>query len=334
MKKLLSVCAACCLLAVILSAILIWHYLFLPIERPGRELIIRIETGQTLSRIAWDLKEKEVIATPRLFVWLGRISGRSTGIQAGEFRINSGWSRWQLLEHLHSGTAILRKLQVPEGLTWWEIGALVEEAGLASQEAFAEQVSNQRLLKAHNIPASTAEGFLFPETYFFHKQDDGNAKQIVQRMLEQFWQAVDGSIWTGSRPDKDRILQLVILASLVEKETGLPEERRAIAGVFANRLERGMRLQCDPTVIYGLGRSFDGNLRKRDLRDEGNPYNTYTHSGLPPGPICSPGLASLKAAADPAEHDYLYFVATGDGGHHFSRTLKEHNRAVRKYQLQ
>jgi UPF0755 protein len=334
MKKLLTVCAACCLLAVILAAILIWHYLFLPIERPGRELVVRIESGQTLSRIAWDLKEKEVIATPRLFVWLGRISGRSTGIQAGEFKINSGWSRWRLLEHLHSGTAILHKLQVPEGLTWWEIGALVEEAGLASQEAFAEQVSNQRLLKAHNIPASTAEGFLFPETYFFHKQNDGNAKQIVERMLEEFWQAVDGSIWTGSRPDKDRVLQLVTLASLVEKETGLPEERRTIAGVFTNRLERGMRLQCDPTVIYGLGRSFDGNLRKRDLRDEGNPYNTYAHSGLPPGPICSPGLASLKAAADPAEHDYLYFVATGDGGHHFSRTLTEHNRAVRKYQLQ
>jgi len=332
MKKTLMAILVLFLLIALSGSILASHYAFLPIERSGRELIIRIESGQTLLQIAEKLEEQQVIAHPGLFALLGRLSGTATGIQAGEFRIDTRWSRLKLLEHLHSGTAIVHRLQIPEGLTWWEIGKLVQESDLASFEDFSAQVHNATLLAAHNIPAQSAEGFLFPETYSFQKREGKAAHSIVSRMLEQFWKAT-GPIWGNEPPGRERVLRLVTLASLVEKETAVAEERRRIAGVFTNRLERGMRLQCDPTVIYGLGRSFDGNLQRRDLRDSSNPYNTYAHAGLPPGPICSPGLASIKAAANPAEHDYLYFVATGDGGHHFSSNLREHNKAVRKYQL-
>ncbi|MFW6178490.1 MAG: endolytic transglycosylase MltG, partial [Desulfohalobiaceae bacterium] len=134
-------------------------------------------------------------------------------------------------------------------------------------------------------------------------------------------------------PDAEQVHRIVTLASLVEKETGTPKERRRIAGVFQNRLDQGMLLQCDPTVIYGLGPDSDTRLRKKQLQDKDNPYNTYQHPGLPPGPICSPGLESLKAAIDPEEHSYLYFVSKGDGSHKFSRSLREHNQAVRKYIL-
>jgi UPF0755 protein len=155
---------------------------------------------------------------------------------------------------------------------------------------------------------------------------------MAEVMLKEFFRNAR-KVWPGGLPDFEEMQRTVILASLIEKETGDTSERARISGVFHNRLRRGMLIQCDPTIIYGLGPDFDGNLRKSDLTNRENPYNTYVHRGLPPGPICSPGLDSLLAAVHPEQHAYLYFVARGDGSHHFSRTLEEHNQAVRKFQL-
>jgi UPF0755 protein len=225
-------------------------------------------------------------------------------------------------------------------------------------------------LREHGIPFANAEGFLFPETYLMKKPrqplDREQAGIVASTMVRMFWRRTE-SLWTPppldgeqredaanpldpphpeeepeagkksapgvSRPvDPSAVRHLVILASLVEKETGLPAERGLVAGVYANRLRLGMLLQCDPTVIYGIGERFAGAILRSQLDDPGNPYNTYRHPGLPPGPICSPGLSSLRAAFAPDAHGYLYFVATGlDGGHTFSKTLQEHNQAVRLY---
>jgi UPF0755 protein len=327
----LSILVLLCL--ALYGAYRVTNYFYAPMRQPGREKIIRIRSGWSFDRVAEYLLQERIIQSKLSFKLLARLTDTSSSVKAGEYRINTSWSRMQLLSHLNQGDVRLHRLQIPEGLAWWETARLVAESGLADYRDFAAQVRNQELLDKYGIPGKTAEGFLFPETYYFSKREDGSAKRIVEKMLQQFWEKTEEKLWPKGRPGDDRLSRLVTLASLVEKETSVPEERPVVAGVFQNRLQRGMRLQCDPTVIYGLGRDFDGNLRTEDLRDSNNPYNTYRHSGLPPTPICSPGLASLQAAANPAEHDYLYFVATENGTHVFSRTLREHNRAVRKHQL-
>ncbi|WP_051564657.1 endolytic transglycosylase MltG [Desulfovermiculus halophilus] len=319
-------------IAALLCAVFALQYTFLPVQTPGTTVHIRIQPGQSLAQITDELRANKVIARPKLFRLLAVCSGLSTNIQAGEFEVDTGWSRLHILRTLARGPQVLHTLRIPEGLTWWQTADIVGQSGLTSYDAFNAAIHDQDILKEFNIPADSAEGYLFPETYHLPRPADRDAEPIVRLMLREFSTKVQ-TLWPESSPDPKRIHDLVILASLVEKETGRPDERRTVAGVFANRLQRGMRLQCDSSIIYGLGQSFDGNLTRSHLRDQGNAYNTYTHAGLPPGPICSPGLASLQAAKNPEQHNYLYFVSKGDGSHHFSRTLTEHNRAVRRYQL-
>ncbi len=319
--------------AALYGALRIYGYIYAPIREPGQERIVRIESGWSFGRVAEHLREEGIIDSPFGLKLLARVTDMASSMKAGEYEVDTSWSRMQLLTHLSRGDVRLHRLQIPEGLTWWETARRVEDAGLADFEEFAAQVRNQELLDRYGIPGETAEGYLYPETYYFSRGEEQNAKRIVGKMLRQFREVTDRELWPEQRPGKEGLSRIVNLASLVEKETSVPRERPVVAGVFQNRLQRGMRLQCDPTIIYGLGRDFDGNLRKKDLRDPDNPYNTYRHAGLPPTPICSPGLASLRAAKDPAEHDYLYFVAAKNGTHVFSRTLREHNKAVRKHQL-
>jgi UPF0755 protein len=194
-------------------------------------------------------------------------------------------------------------------------------------------VRDKEILAKYSIPADSAEGFLFPETYHIPRPQGGDPRPIAEAMIQGFWTHAAPFVWPEGSPSPERLMETVILAALVEKETSLPAERPVVAGVYLNRLRKGMLLQADPTTIYGIGLEFDGNLRRKHLTDASNPYNTYTRKGLPPGPICSPGLSSLLAVIEPAEHDYLYFVSKNDGSHVFSRTLKEHNEAVYKYQI-
>ncbi|MEG6550486.1 endolytic transglycosylase MltG [Desulfocurvibacter africanus] len=309
-----------------------WKFLNTPSETPGREVVLDIQPGETFAHVAVELERKGVITDAEKFRLLGRWRKATGHVRAGEFALNTGMVPDEVLKTLTTGTEMLHRLVVREGLAWWETAKLVEQAGLGSFESFKAAVHDPELLAKHNIQADSAEGYLFPETYMLPKPKGNDARAVVEVMLGHFATAA-GKVWPQGLPEPRKLHELVVLASLVEKETGAPAERPRIAGVYANRIERGMRLQCDPTIIYGLGESFDGNIRKAHLLDADNPYNTYRINGLPPGPIASPGLESLKAAAEPEKHAYLYFVSRQDGTHQFSKTLEEHNAAVREYQL-
>ena len=301
-----------------------------PEDEPGREVLVLLEPGITLQRAAWILKNNGVVTNASYFILLAELKSADTSIRAGEFMMNTSWRPGRVLEELTSGKPAAHKLRITEGLPYWAVGRVISESGLCDHDKFAGIIRDANMLKEYDIPFDSAEGFLFPDTYQVIRDFSGDPTPLVKRLLGTFW-ARTGKVWSSFPPDPEEVKKIVILASLVEKETSNPEERRRVAGVFANRLRLGMLLQCDPTVIYGLGPSFSGPLTRSQLADKKNPYNTYAHPGLPPGPICSPGLDSIEAAADPEVHDYLYFVAKGNGRHQFSRTLPEHNTAVFQY---
>jgi len=317
------------------KAYLAWQerqFLTVPPETPGRELTFRVEPGQFLTTIARNLKRVGLITDSRRFLRLAAAEGKTSSVRAGEFLLNTGWTPGRVLHELTTAAGIMKKVSVREGLTWWQTADKIAEAGLGTRQGFAAAVADAALLARYGIEAGDAEGYLFPETYLLTPPHDDQSRYMAEAMIREFFKNAK-KVWPEGLPPFAEMHRTVILASLVEKETGDPAERGRIAGVFANRLQKGMLIQADPTIIYGLGPDFDGNIKKSDLRDEKNPYNTYMHRGLPPGPICSPGLESLLAAAHPEAHSFLYFVAKGDGTHHFSATLKEHNDAVVRYQL-
>ncbi|WP_419785169.1 endolytic transglycosylase MltG [Pseudodesulfovibrio sp.] len=308
------------------------QFLTVPPETPGRELTFRVEPGQIFTTIARNLKEAGLITDAHRFLRLAKVEGKASSVRAGEFILNTGWIPDRVLHELTTSAGIMKKVSVREGLTWWQTADKIAETGLGTREQFAKAVADPELLARYGILAADAEGYLFPETYLLTPPRKDQSRYIAETMIREFFKNAK-KVWPEGLPPFAEMQKTVILASLVEKETGNPAERRRIAGVFANRLKRGMLIQADPTIIYGLGPTFDGNIRKSDLRDKDNPYNTYVHQGLPPGPICSPGLESLLAAVHPEQHSYLYFVAKGDGSHYFSSSLKEHNNAVIRYQL-
>lgn len=311
----------------------VYRFLHVPPQSPGESVTVTIEPGLTLARIGQLLEERRVVSSGWKFRIYAQAKGLTASVQAGEFALHTGLPPRQVLGTLVTGKILLHRLLIPEGLTWWQVGRLVEQSGLATFESFAQAVADPDLLMRFDIPAGHAEGFLFPETYYLARPRNQDARPIVETMLTNFWKVTDAHLWPDGRPSNEDIRKAVVLASLVERETGVAEERERVAGVFANRLRLGMLLQCDPTIIYGLGPDFSERLRRVHLDDQANPYNTYIHPGLPPGPIASPGLASLMAVRNPEKHDLLYFVSRKDGSHAFSRTLEEHNRAVRRYQL-
>ncbi|EPR38662.1 aminodeoxychorismate lyase [Desulfovibrio sp. X2] len=306
--------------------------LFLTAGGEPREAVFLVAPGESFAQVAQSLEDQGLIHDARAFLLLAKLTGSGGRLRAGEFAVDAGWYAPRVLEQLTRGQPILHRLQVREGLSWWETGRLVEEAGLGSFESFARAVRDKELLARYNIPFDTAEGFLFPETYSLPRPADNDARPVVEAMLKEFFR-VAREVWPEGLPAPAELARTVTLASIVEKETGQGGERTTVAGVYANRLRIGMLLQADPTVIYGIGPSFDGNLRRADLDDTSNPYNTYRHAGLPPGPICSPGRLSLLAAAHPEDTKFLYFVSRGDGTHVFSTNLEDHNRAVRRFQL-
>ncbi len=296
---------------------------------PPSEQVLTIPPGQSFAATLADLEDAGLIRHPLRFRLLARIGDHDRRIQAGEYLLSPAMTPKQILTHLSEGRVHLIRLTIPEGETAAQIAARSEAAGLASRETFMAAATDPAFLKTLDIPAKDAEGYLFPETYRFPRRT--TAQEMIQTMVREFrkvfvseWNARAGALGMT-------VHEVVTLASIIEKETGAPAERPVIASVFHNRLKRNMRLQSDPTVIYGLN-EFDGNLTRRHLETP-TPYNTYTQGGLPPGPIANPGRASLEAALFPAETRYLYFVSQNDGSHHFSKTLAEHNRAVRKYQL-
>lgn len=308
-------------------AIVSWRTLESPMSIPESGEWLSVPPGTPLTRVANDLSERGVLEAPRLLSIYGRLSGEATRIHAGEYLIEHGSTPRELLLQLVNGEVYLHQITVVDG---WRFQELV--SALRDHEAIdASELDPDTVMADLGQPETHPEGQFFPDTYRFPR--DTTALEI----LEQAHRALEEQLeraWSGYRATA--VLQspydALILASIIEKETGLAEERRRIAGVFHRRLERGMRLQTDPTVIYGLGADFDGNLRRRDLERD-TPYNTYTRNGLPPTPIALPGAGALSAAVDPEAGSELYFVATGqgDGSHYFSATLEEHNAAVARY---
>ncbi len=291
--------------------------------------ILLVPRGSTFNSVTRKLKNLNLIAEPRLYRKLAHYMKAHSRIQAGEFKIEHQWNTHQLLTHLISGKSIRHRITIPEGKNFTEIAERLGRAELGDKDIYLSLRQNPTLLKKTGIAEATSlEGFLFPETYFFSRAD--TEAEILSAMIAQHRSVFNADFSRQANEIGMSEYQVLILASIVEKETGSPADRPMVAAVFHNRLKKRMRLDSDPTVIYRLS-DFDGNLNRKHLRQK-TPYNTYTMYGLPPTPISNPGKASLESVLKPAQNKYLYFVARGDGSSQFSKTLKEHNKAVWYYQ--
>jgi UPF0755 protein len=295
----------------------------------SQEATINVAQGQTLKATADMLYRKNIIRSPLKLVWIARLKGYDKHLKAGEYLLSAAMSPRQILEIMVKGEVALHKLTVPEGYNIHQIADLVAQEGFATKADFIRAATDAELVRKMGLDADTFEGYLFPDTYYFPK--DVSVEKIISTMVQQF-QAIFKPEWRERAKQVGfTVNQIVTLASIIEKETGAPSERPMISSVFHNRLKKKMRLESDPTVIYGI-KDFNGNLTRKDLKTR-TPYNTYQIRGLPAGPIANPGRASLEAALYPEETAYIYFVAKKDSTHHFSTNLQDHNRAVRKYQL-
>jgi UPF0755 protein len=293
------------------------------------ERIVVVVPGQPLSATVKALEREGVIRTPFLFTLYARLDGRDRRIKAGEYALRASLSPQEILAIMEKGAVKLYRLTVPEGLNLHQTAELIAKSGLAGLQDVLAAAADPAAASRLGVAAPTLEGYLYPDTYFFPR--GVSAADIVEAMVKRF-RAVFSPQWEQRAAEIGfSVHEVVTLASIIEKETAVAGERPLISSVFHNRLKRGMRLETDPTVIYGI-KDFDGNLTRRHLETP-TPYNTYIIKGLPPGPIASPGAATLKAALFPAETDYLFFVSRNNGSHEFSTTLADHNRAVRTYQL-
>jgi len=286
-----------------------------------------------LRQISGVLQQEGIIRNKQFFILMTTLFGKKRKMKAGEYEFSRSMSPLEVLDVLVKGQVRQHLVTVPEGHTLFQIARLLEDSGIVEKEGFIEKATSPAFIRFLGLfpPAtSTLEGFLFPETYHFIK--DMNPEEVIRIMVHQFKKVF-------GRDFSDKASQLgiseedaVILASIIEKETSLPEEKPLISAVFHNRLKRRIPLQSDPTVIYGI-RDFNGNLTRNDLVKP-SPYNTYVRIGLPASPICNPGRDSIHAALHPAPVPYLYFVSKNDGTHHFSSEIEDHNRAVVIFQVQ
>jgi len=309
-------------------AFIAYALLFSP-QTPEKPVQLQIQPGTGLNKVALDLQNAGVIRSALAVKLLARWNHQSSRIQAGHYQFKDPASPGEILIRLVQGDVEKVSLTVPEGFSLQQIIARIAEKGFGDQEKLMKLATDTSFIQSLEIKADSLEGYLFPETYLFAPGID--EKALLTMMVSQFRNHIDLKLKDDAKKLGLNLHQWVTLASIIEKEAGMVEEMPLIASVFHNRLKRNIPLQTDPTVIYGI-KDFDGNITRKHLTTP-TPYNTYLIRGLPPGPIASPGLAALEAAAHPAATNYLYFVARGDGTHQFSKTLKEHNAAVRKYQL-
>ncbi len=319
-------------LVAIILLIVVTHYyisLFMPSGEGTVPVLLEFEQGAGFRQIANSLNEKGLIKDKTAFLLLARLRGSTKSVQAGEYEFSASMSPASILQMLEKGLVVRYPVTIPEGYNIRDIADLLERKGLCKKERFLAMASDKALLVSSGIDALTAEGFLFPDTYYIYKGEPEGA--IIVNMISRFREVFTDDLKKRAMSVELSINNLLTLASVVEKETGQASERPRIARVFLNRLKKGMMLQSDPTVIYGI-KDFNGNLTKKDLLTE-TPYNTYRRRGLPAGPIANPGLDSIKAVLYPEDGHYLYFVSKNGGTHYFSKTLSEHNRAVYQYQI-
>lgn len=308
------------------AAALVWA---LGPARPGAPGVrFEIETGAPLGRVARELEAAGVVRSAPALVALARWQGVEGRIHAGEYDLSPAWDAARVLEQIVAGRVVTYPVTLPEGLTATEIAARIEQAALVPAAEFLAVARDPAFAVELGVEGPGLEGYLFPETYHFSRR--ATARQIARAMVAQFlevWRELE----PAARARGLSMREVATLASIVEKETGVAAERPLVASVFSNRLARGMRLESDPTTIYGIP-EFDGNLTRAHLEDERNAWNTYRIAGLPPTPIANAGAASLRAAVEPAESDYLFFVSRNDGSHVFARSLSEHLVNVNRHQ--
>ncbi|MBI5183299.1 MAG: endolytic transglycosylase MltG [Nitrospinae bacterium] len=318
------------LIILLFNGVVVIFYTFVisPVSSYDVPRIVNIPKGYVLSQVADLLKREGLIMSAKGFSLLVFLKGVVNEFQAGEYKLSPSMSSLEILDIITKGKIVFHKVTIPEGYNIMEIASLLEEKGMANSERFISLTYDKGFISLLGIDADSLEGYLFPDTYYFARGTDESI--ILKKMVKTFEMNIIPEFIDRAKEIGFTMHKIITLASLIEKETGIDEERGLVSAVFHNRLKKGLLLECDPTVIYAL-KDFDGNLRKEDLLID-SPYNTYRYRGLPPGPITNPGKASIRSALYPDESDYLYFVSKGDGRHYFSSTLKEHNMAVRMYQ--
>jgi len=299
-----------------------------PLPLSSDRIEFSVTPGSGMRAVAREITAAGVPFEPLALVALGRVLRVDASIKAGSYQVARGESLLDLLKKLTRGDVTLAEVVLLEGWTFRQMRERLDAHPEMRHDSTG--LSDMEIMRQIGADGVSPEGWFFPDTYMFAKKSRdidvlARAYRAMQRHVTQEWEGRTAGLPLATP------YQALILASIVEKETGREQDRSMVAAVFINRLKRGMLLQTDPTVIYGLGQGFDGNLRKRDLQND-TPYNTYTRAGLPPTPIAMPGLASLRAVLHPAESSALYFVARGDGSSHFSQTLNEHNNAVNRFQ--
>ena len=315
------------LLTIVFLIIGFWVYNSIPAKKGGLDQIFLVKEGTALSEVAGDLEEKGIIKSRVLFISWTRLKGLSRKIKAGEYCLNSGMPPSKILYTLSKGAIATYPITIPEGFSRIQIGELLEENDLVDKDTFLSLTENEDIASRYGISGPDLEGYLYPDTYRFARGQ--SAISVIDTMIRRFFKVIEPLKASFEAADMG-MEEVVTLASIIEKETACAEERPIIASVFLNRLNKGMRLESDPTVIYGI-KDFNGNLKKRHL-SENTPFNTYVIRGLPPGPIANPGIDAIQAVLSPSKTDYFFFVSKNDGTHYFSDTLQEHNRAVQIYQ--
>lgn len=313
------------LFGLVLGAARIYYSLAIK-QYEGPTVTFQIHSGEPFSKINYRLGEAGIIDSTKIFHRYCQHKNYLTSFKTGIYEIPTGITMLGVIELFQSGKGVLTNVTIPEGKNLFEIADILEDSKVTSKQDFIRLATDPGLAKELGVPGETLEGYLYPETYSFAPQTP--AKDVAAAMVKIFNDRTLALDFEASPLSKKEV---IILASIVEKETGAGFERPLIAGVFLNRLKKRMRLQSDPTTIYGIWERFTGNLKRSHLLEKTD-YNTYKISGLPVGPIANPGLSAIKAVLAPAEHDYLYFVSKNDGTHVFSTNLKDHNRAVEEWQ--
>jgi len=333
MKKNIITVFLILILAAGLAGLRLYLYWTTPVRSAlPAEVIVDIPEGSSLKKIARILESRGVIRHQMLFTAVARLKETQHRIQSGEYCLHLPLAPRDILDKLIRGDIRLVRVTFPEGSTIFDIARIIEQNGLAPAELMLRKATDPALVKTFGYDNESLEGFLFPDTYKFSKKTE--PERIFSSMTARFDEVLNRELKATQAAAPLPLRDMIILASLIEKETAQPLEKPVIAGVFFNRLKRGMRLECDPTVAYGVrleDPQFQGRLRKKHLLKTTR-YNTYQISGLPYGPICNPGLDSIRAVLQPAAVDYLFFVSRNNGTHQFSRTLEEHTAAVNQYQ--
>lgn len=328
MRKRLETIALILVMAASLLAIHVYITFFTPASRDSSVKLVYVQKGTSFRVVASNLEKAGVVKDSDSLVWAASLLGAYKKIKAGEYELMATMTPMEVLEILIKGRVKRHLVTIPEGYNVREVALVLSATGLADPDEFVKKATDARLVASLGLEGETLEGYLFPDTYEFTK--GMGTDELIARMVEKFRAVYFPVFSEQAKKDGLSMRKVLTLASIIEKETGAPEERPLISAVFRNRLKKGIRLQSDPTVIYGI-KGFDGNLTKAHLLAK-TPYNTYAIYGLPPGPIANPGRESIAAALNPAKEDFLYFVSRNNGTHFFSKSLKEHNNAVNRFQ--